>query len=356
MSEVDPPCARGGGSGGGAPARAPTAGRTLPDIARGAFEGRGDTAPACASAACIALSIVVPVFNEEGNVEPLHAELKRVADGLAQPYEIIFVNDGSRDGTLASLAALRARDENLRIVDLDGNFGEAAALSAGFAHARGALVVTLDGDGQNDPADIPRLLARLGPELDVVSGRRRGRKEVFLARVLPSRIANWLIMQATGVSVHDCGCGLKVYRREVLVGARLPRGMNRFLPAILGVEPSRVAEVWVTDRRRGAGQSHYGLSRTFAVLRDLPALPILVRLPRHGLAFGRALGRAPVALVGVTLLAILAGLGRPAGRASAVLAALAALVAVAAGWAIAHDVGRWVRAQERGVFRVRRTL
>jgi len=119
----------------------------------------------------LALSIVVPVYNEEGNVAPLHGELTRAAHQLGRPYELVFVNDGSRDGTLARLTALRARDENLRIVDLDGNFGEAAALSAGFAHARGALVVTLDGDGQNDPADIPRLLARLGPELDVVSGR-----------------------------------------------------------------------------------------------------------------------------------------------------------------------------------------
>ena len=298
------------------------------------------------------LSIVVPVYNEEGNVEPLHAELTRVARALGRTYELIFVNDGSHDGTLGRLAALRARDERLRIVDLAGNFGEAAALSAGFAHAQGALVVTLDGDGQNDPADIPRLLARLSPELDVVSGRRRERKEAFLTRVLPSRIANWLIVRATGVPVHDCGCGLKLYRRQVLAGVRLPRGMNRFLPAVLGVAPARVAEVWVDDRRRGAGQSHYGLSRTFAVLRDLPALPILVRLPRHGHAFARTLGRAPAALVGLALLAILAGLGWPASLAPTLLAALA----LPAAWAIAHDVQRWVRAQEQGVFRVRRTL
>src|SRR5881296_4162842 len=194
-----------------------------------------------------ALSLVVPVYNEEENVGALHAELGRIAGELACPYEIVFVNDGSRDRTLRQLEALRALDPHLRIVDLDGNFGEAAALSAGFAHARGALVVTLDGDGQNDPADIPGLLARLVPGVDVVSGRRRERKEAFLSRVLPSRIANWVIMRATGVPVHDCGCGLKVYRREVLAGARLPRGMNRFLPAVLGVEPSRVAEVWVND-------------------------------------------------------------------------------------------------------------
>ena len=257
----------------------------------------------------LALSIVVPVYNEEGNVEPLHGELTQVARQLGRPYELVFVNDGSRDGTLARLMALRARDESLRIV-----------------------------------------------ELDVVSGRRRERQEAFLTRVLPSRIANWLVARATGVPVHDTGCGLKVYRREVVAGAQLPRGMNRFLPAVLGVRPTRVAEEWVNDRRRGSGRSHYGLSRAFAVLRDLPALPVLVRLPRRGLAFGRALGAAPVALVGGLLLAILAGLGWPAGLVPALLAWFATLLAAAVGAAIAHDVGRWARAREHGVFRVRRTF
>src|SRR5262249_23598625 len=197
-------------------------------------------------------------------------------------------NDGSRDGTLARLQELRERDPHLRIVELDGNFGEAAALSAGFAHARGDVVVTLDGDGQNDPADIPALLARLRPDVDVVSGRREQRKEAFFTRVLPSRIANWLIVRATGVPVHDCGCGLEACGRHVLQGPRLPRGMTRFLPALLGVDASRVAEIRVADRRRGSGQSHYGLSRTFVVLRDLLALPILVRRPSAARALGRA--------------------------------------------------------------------
>src|SRR5207247_189471 len=283
----------------------------------------------------VALSFVVPVYDEEGNVGPLHRELRRAARRTRRTYELIFVDDGSRDDTLARLHALRAADPQLRVVELDGNFGEAAALSAGFAHARGDVVVTLDGDRQNDPADVPRLLARLGPELDVVSGRRSERQEAFLSRVLPSRIANWLIARATGVPVHDTGCGLKVYRREVVAGAQLPRGMNRFLPAVLGVRPTRVAEEWVNDRRRGSGRSHYGLSRTFAVLRDLPALPILVRLPRRGLAFGRALGAAPVALVGGLLLAILAGLGWPAGLVPPLLAWFATLLAARVGSAIA---------------------
>jgi len=303
-----------------------------------------------------ALSIVVPVYNEEGNVVPLHAELTAVAADIDRPYEIVFVNDGSRDGTLARLEEICRRDDRVRVVELDGNFGEAAALSAGFAHARGDVVVTLDGDGQNDPADIPRLLARLGPDVDVVSGRRRERKEAFLSRVLPSRVANWLIVRATGVPAHDCGCGLKVYRREVLAGARLPRGMNRFLPAILGVAGSRVTEVWVEDRRRGSGQSHYGLSRTFVVLRDLLALPILVRRRSAARLLGRAIGGAQVAFVGVTVAAIVGALGWPAGSAAARATALAGVVAAGAGWAIGHNVRRWVRAQEEGVFRVRRVV
>jgi glycosyltransferase involved in cell wall biosynthesis len=299
-----------------------------------------------------ALSIVVPVYNEEDNVGPLHDELTHVARALARPYEILFVNDGSRDRTLLRLEQIAAVDPHLRIIDLDGNFGEAAALSAGFAHARSDLVVTLDGDGQNDPADIPALLDRLGPDVDVVSGRRRSRKEGFLTRVLPSLVANWLIARATGVPVYDCGCGLKVYRRDVVASARLPRGMNRFLPAILGVSPSRVAEVWVNDRRRGSGRSHYGLSRTFVVLRDLCALPILAR----GRALDRALGGAQAALVGAMLAVIVGALGWPGGRTPALLVAVIALGAAGAAWAIVHDVGRWVRAQEEGVFRVRRVV
>jgi glycosyltransferase involved in cell wall biosynthesis len=303
-----------------------------------------------------ALSIVVPVYDEEDNVAPLFRELTRVATDLGKPYEIIFVNDGSRDATLARLAALREADRHLRIVDLDGNFGEAAALSAGFAHAQGDLVVTLDGDGQNDPADIPRLLARLGPDVDVVSGRRRERKEAFLTRVLPSRIANWLVARATGVPVYDCGCGLKVYRREVLAGTQLPRGMNRFLPAILGVRPARVAEVIVNDRRRTAGRSHYGLSRTFVVLRDLLALPILARRAPRGRALELTLGGAQAGLVTVVFAAIVGALGWPGERVPALGVALAVLATAAVGFAIAHNIQRWVRAQRHGVFRVRRAV
>jgi glycosyltransferase involved in cell wall biosynthesis len=302
-----------------------------------------------------ALSLVIPVYNEEDNVGPLHAELTAVARALGRAYEIVFVDDGSRDETRARLEALREDDEHVRVVELDGNFGEAAALSAGFAHARGAIVVTLDGDGQNDPADIPALLARLVPGVNVVSGRRRERKEAFLSRVLPSRIANWVIVQATGVPVHDCGCGLKAYRREVLAGVQLPRGMNRFLPAVLGVDPSHVAEVWVNDRRRGSGRSHYGLSRTFVVLRDLLALPLLVRRARGHTVPGLALGGAQAALVGFLLVAVVGALGWPAKRVPALEAGALAALAAGAGWSVSYNVRRYARARERGVFRVRGT-
>ena len=200
-----------------------------------------------------ALSIVVPVYNEEGNVGPLYVELTAIARTLGRSYEIVFVNDGSRDGTLERLIAIE--DPALCVVDLDGNFGEAAAISAGFNTARGAIVVTLDGDGQNDPHDIPKLLAALERGYDAASGRRLERKEAFLSRVLPSRVANRLIVLATGVPVYDCGCGLKGYRRELVTGAQLPRGMNRFLPAPWrdgATEASRRSR----RRRRRAGAGH----------------------------------------------------------------------------------------------------
>jgi len=294
-----------------------------------------------------ALSLVVPVYNEEGNVGPLHRELSAVAARLGRPYEIVFVNDGSRDDTGERLAALAAADRHLRVVDLDGNFGEAAALSAGFAHARGDVVVTLDGDGQNDPADIPRLLAALEGGGDVVSGRRARREEPFLIRVLPSRVANGLIAALTGVPVHDCGCGLKAYRRALIADVQLPRGMNRFLPALLGVEPARVVEVSVQDRPRGSGRSHYGLGRVLVVFRDLLALPLLVRRPPPGQVMARGIAAAALGFVAAAVIAL---------AMRALIAAVAAGLVAAALAAVCYNVIRFVHAGERGVFRVRRVL
>jgi glycosyltransferase involved in cell wall biosynthesis len=294
-----------------------------------------------------ALSIVVPVYDEEGNVGPLHQELTEVAAHVGRPYELVFVNDGSRDRTLERLEDIAARDPQVRVVDLDGNFGEAAALSAGFDSARGPVVVTLDGDGQNDPHDIPKLLAKLDEGYDAVSGRRRAREEKFVTRVLPSWVANRLIAVATRVPVYDCGCGLKAYRREVLAGAQLPRGMNRFLPAILGVDSGRVAEIETKDRPRGSGSSHYGLSRVAVVFRDLFALPLLVRRPAPGHATAGVFTAGAAVLAGLSIVTAWTRMAIPA-------TALALGAAIAA--AIGHNVARFADAQRHGVFRVRRIL
>ena len=246
-------------------------------------------------------SVVVPVYNEQDNVGPLHREIDAVMSTLGAPYEIVFVDDGSTDATRERLAAIESANHQLRVIELDGNFGEAAALSAGFHLARGEIVVTLDGDGQNDPADIPRLVEVLEQTgVRAVSGRREQRQEGYWLRVLPSRIANALIAKVTGIPVYDCGCGLKAYRKADLLDVHLPRGMNRFLPAILGVRASEVAEVKTRDRKREHGASHYGFSRTLVVLRDLIALRFLVRNPLAAQIYS-SLATATVATAGAIL-------------------------------------------------------
>ena len=293
-----------------------------------------------------AVSFVVPVYNEEGNVESVHADVTRAGTRLGRPYEIIFVNDGSSDRTLERLAALVQRDRSLRVIDFDGNFGEAAALSAGFIQARGELICALDGDGQNDPGDLPKLLAALTPERSVVTGFRKHREGSYLTRVLPSRLANKLIALVTGIPIHDCGCSLKLYRRAVLADVALPKGMHRFLPAILGVRAPEVVEVVVNDRPRGSGTSHYGLSRTFVVLRDLVGLRLVLRRkPGRRAAHALRLGSLAAA---VTSMAALAAVRPVIG-----LGAFAASAALAAAW---YDVIRFVHARERGVYRVRSVL
>jgi dTDP-4-amino-4,6-dideoxygalactose transaminase len=246
------------------------------------------------------LSLVVPFCNEEGNVEAVYRELRTVVEGLGYTYEYVFVDDGSTDRTGAILDEIARADRCVCVVHLPENRGEAAALSAGFRRARGRVVVTLDGDGQNDPRDIPALLAKLDEGYQVVSGWRRDRQENYWLRVLPSRLANRLIAWVTGMPVHDCGCGLKVYRREILTGLSLPRGMHRFLPAILRIPAEAVAEVPVKDRARQAGSSHYGLSRMFSVLRDL--LPVYcIRRGPQAMVPG-LLSAALVAIVGLLYL------------------------------------------------------
>ena len=222
------------------------------------------------------VSVVIPLRDEEANVVPLHDELTGVLDQLGVSYEVILVDDGSTDTTFDKLAAVQAQDARLKVVRFTRNFGQTAAFAAGFAEARGQFIVTLDGDLQNDPRDIPEMLA-LARRKDIVSGWRRKRQDNFFTRYLPSAMANWLLGLVTGVRLHDNGCSLKVYRASVVKPLKLRPGMHRYLPAIASQLGGRVAEVEVHHRARQHGRSKYNLSRTFTVLSDLVQLRRLMR-------------------------------------------------------------------------------
>ena len=221
-------------------------------------------------------SVVIPVYNEEDNVRPLLLSLQSVMESLGQPYEMIVVDDGSTDATRVRLRDLTGELPLLRVVQLRTNYGQTAALAAGFDLAGGALIITLDGDGQNDPADIPRLLDKLKEGYDVVSGWRYDRQDAFWARRLPSRAANALISWITGVRLHDYGCALKVYRREILQDVALYGEMHRFLPALCRWVGATVGELPVSHWPRRRGVSKYGLGRLVRVLLDLLTVKFLM--------------------------------------------------------------------------------
>jgi glycosyltransferase involved in cell wall biosynthesis len=223
------------------------------------------------------LSIVIPVRNESPNIGPLYEELTDVLVGYGRPYEIVAVDDGSTDDTFEQLAALQARDPRLRVIRFRRNFGQTAAFAAGFAHARGRLVVTSDGDLQNDPRDIPAMVRLIDDGgYDVVCGWRKHRQDALITRRVPSVVANRLISWATGVRLHDYGCSLKVFRAEVVKAMRLYGEMHRFLPAIASEIGVRIAEVVVNHRARQAGATKYGLSRTVRVVLDLVTVKFLL--------------------------------------------------------------------------------
>jgi len=223
------------------------------------------------------LSVVIPLFNEEPNIDPLLNELFAALRQLDRSYEVIAVDDGSRDGTFAALLRIAAREGSLRIIRLRRNFGQTAAMSAGIEAAVGEVIVPMDGDLQNDPADISRLLEKLEGEggLDVVSGWRKNRNDGQFGRKLPSRIANRLISAISGVALHDYGCTIKAYRREVLEGVRLYGEMHRFIPIYASWQGARVAEMVVNHRPRRAGTSHYGFGRIGKVILDLMVVKFL---------------------------------------------------------------------------------
>jgi len=220
------------------------------------------------------LSIVVPLLDEEDNLPALYEQTKRALDGRYR-YEIVFVDDGSKDGSFQILKDLHASDPHVRVIRFRRNFGQTAALSAGFAHARGEVIVAMDADLQNDPADIPMLVAKLEEGNDVVSGWRKKRHDRALTRRLPSRIANCLISRITAVKLHDYGCTLKAYRRDVLAEIRLYGEMHRFIPALASWSGAKVTECVVHHRPRTAGRAKYGLGRTLKVVLDLMTVKFL---------------------------------------------------------------------------------
>ncbi len=215
------------------------------------------------------ISVVIPVYEEEGSVEELVAQLIEVLDRTERSFKILFVDDGSSDDTLRILREANERDDRVKIVSFRRNFGQTAALAAGFDYARGGIVVTLDGDLQNDPEDIPRLVEKVEEGYDLVSGWRVKRRDPFLSRRLPSMIANWLISRITGVKLHDYGCTLKAFRHEVVKKVSLYGEMHRFIPAIASGLGVSVAELPVNHRPRTTGKSKYGLFRTVKVILDL---------------------------------------------------------------------------------------
>ncbi|HEX9022529.1 MAG TPA: glycosyltransferase family 2 protein [Geobacteraceae bacterium] len=222
------------------------------------------------------LSIIVPIFNEEENISPLHAGITAALSQLPLEYEVIFVDDGSIDNSFAALKGIALEDRRAKVIRLRRNFGQTAAMVAGFSKASGNVLVPMDGDLQNDPADIPRLLDKIREGYDVVSGWRKDRMDAFLNRKLPSIMANHLISRLTGVHLHDYGCTLKAYRREVLDGISLYGEMHRFVPALASQVGARMTEIPVNHRHRLHGESKYGLSRTLRVILDLMTVKFLL--------------------------------------------------------------------------------
>lgn len=248
------------------------------------------------------ISVVVPLYNEAANVAELHRQLTESLRSHGRSYELILVDDGSTDDTFRELTVLHSQDTHVCVVRLRRNFGQTAAFVAGFSRATGQVVVTSDGDLQNDPRDIPALLDRLADGNDIVCGWRKDRKDPWLTRRLPSMLANWLISATTGVKLHDYGCSLKAFRAEVIKPLRLYGEMHRFIPAIASEQGVQISEMVVRHRERRAGVSKYGLSRTIRVVFDLVTVKFLLSYSTRPLQMfgpgGLVLGGTGVGIMG----------------------------------------------------------
>ncbi|MFH1046024.1 MAG: glycosyltransferase family 2 protein [Candidatus Omnitrophota bacterium] len=222
------------------------------------------------------ISVIIPAFNEEENIEPLYAKIKSALDPLGKLYEVIFIDDGSRDRSFEVLKRLATEHKTVRVIRFSKNYGQTAALAAGFSYAQGDKVITMDADLQNDPQDIARLLAEMENGYDIVSGWRIKRKDSFFTKRMPSQLANWLISKITGVSLHDYGCTLKAYRKKAIAHINLYGEMHRFLPALASWSGIEIKEIPVQHHKRIHGRSKYGLSRTFRVILDLITVKFLL--------------------------------------------------------------------------------
>jgi glycosyltransferase involved in cell wall biosynthesis len=310
------------------------------------------------------LSVVIPLFNEAPNLERLYAEFTQALERWGRPYELILVDDGSSDGSDEILAALPARDPRVRVIQFRRNFGQTAAFAAGFAAARGRLIATADGDLQNDPADLPAMIAGVESGADIVCGWRKERKDPFLNRRLPSMIANWLISRSTGVRLNDYGCSLKVFRAEVVKPLRLYGEMHRFLPALASEMGVRIIEQPVNHRARVHGRSKYGISRTIRVLLDLMTVKFLLSYSTRPLQIFGLLG-VLMGGFGAVILAVL-GYGRLTGAVSldqhqplllfGVLLGFAGLQLLTIGLLAEMQVRTYHESQGKPIYAIRRVI
>ena len=235
----------------------------------------------------IDVSIIVPLYNEEESVNLLYNSITDVVKGLNRRYEIIFVDDGSSDETFARAKTIHEKDAHLRVIKFRRNYGQTPAMQAGFDHAKGKIIISMDGDLQNDPRDIHKFLEKIEEGYDIVCGWRKDRKDKLISRKIPSKIANWLIGHITGVKIHDNGCSLKAYRSAAIKKTRLYSEMHRFIPAMTSIMGTRYTEIVVNHHARKFGTSKYGLSRVWKVFLDLFTMKMLVGFSsKPGLWFG----------------------------------------------------------------------
>jgi glycosyltransferase involved in cell wall biosynthesis len=247
------------------------------------------------------LSIVIPIHNEEHSILPLYDRLSSVLEQLRRPYEIIFVDDASTDRSFELLANLVETDGRLKVIRLRRNFGQTAALSAGFHEAKGEVIIAMDGDLQHAPEDIPALLVKIDEGFDIASGWRKNRVDNAILRKIPSRIANWMMAKASGMELRDFGTTFKAYRAEVLRDVNLYGELHRFIPALASFYGARVAEVPIRNTPRASGDSHYGIGRTFRVLFDILTIKFLLKYFTRPMHFFGLLGLFGVVLGGGTL-------------------------------------------------------